>query len=100
MLSQLTPTISISASIADCRWARGSLFRKRGDELDSRAAAMADGASGGTASICNRKMPDGKFDLTVGKLSPFLNDSHEAATGRLSDNLAGFASSGVNGQGK
>ena len=26
------------------------------------------------ASICSRKMPDGKFDLTVGKLSPLLND--------------------------
>ena len=26
------------------------------------------------ASICSRKMPDGKFDLAVGKLSPLLND--------------------------
>ena len=26
------------------------------------------------ALICSRKMPDGKFDLTIGKLSPLLND--------------------------
>lgn len=52
------------------------------------------------ALICSRKMPDGKFDLTVGKLSPLLNDWQQATPWRLTDNLAGFTTSRVNGQRK
>jgi hypothetical protein len=43
-------------------------------------------------------VPDPKFDLTVGKLSPLLNDWQEAALWKLDDNLAGFATSGVERQ--
>ena len=43
-------------------------------------------------------MPNRKFDLTVGKLSPFLDDLQEAATWRLVNNLAGFAARGIKGQ--
>jgi hypothetical protein len=51
-------------------------------------------------SISSRKMPDRKFDLTVGKLSPFLNDGQEAAVRRLADNFSSFAASGVERQRK
>lgn len=52
------------------------LKRSRGTQ---RQAAIVGGSPAGRppsifASICSRKMPDGKFDLTVGKLSPLLND--------------------------
>jgi hypothetical protein len=40
-------------------------------------------------------MSDRKFDPTVGKLSPLLNNGQEAALWRLSDNFAGFAASVV-----
>jgi hypothetical protein len=43
-------------------------------------------------------MPDRKLDLAVRKLSPFLNDWHEPTLGRLVDDLAGFATSRIEGQ--
>ena len=43
-------------------------------------------------------MSDRKFDLTVGKLSPLLDDWQESALWRLADNFAGFATSGVERQ--
>jgi hypothetical protein len=43
-------------------------------------------------------MPDRKFNLTVGKLPPFLNDWREAAPRGLIDNFAGFAACSIKGQ--
>jgi hypothetical protein len=45
-------------------------------------------------------MPDRKFNLTVGKLSPVLNGWRETTSRRLIDDFAGFAASGVEGQRK
>jgi hypothetical protein len=49
-------------------------------------------------SICSSEMPDRKFNLTVGKLPPFLNDWREAAPRGLIDNFAGFAACSIKGQ--
>jgi hypothetical protein len=45
-------------------------------------------------------MPDRKFNLTVGKLSPVLNGWRETTPRRLIDDFAGFAASRVEGQRK
>ena len=45
-------------------------------------------------------MPYRKFNLTVGKLSPILDDWYETVLRKLIDNFAGFAASGVNRQPK
>jgi len=45
-------------------------------------------------------VPYRKFDLTVGKLPPLLDDWREAALWRLVDNFAGFAASCVERQRK
>jgi hypothetical protein len=37
-----------------------------------------------------------EFNLTVGKLSPILDDWYETVLRKLIDNFAGFAASGVN----
>jgi hypothetical protein len=49
-------------------------------------------------SIRGRKVPDRKFNLSVGELSPFLNGWCETALRRLVDNFAGFAPSCVERQ--
>jgi hypothetical protein len=53
-----------------------------------------------TASIRSGKMPDRKFNLTVGALAPFFDYWCETSPGRLIDNFAGFAASRVEGQRK
>jgi hypothetical protein len=45
-------------------------------------------------------LPNGKFNLTVGKSSPFPNDGRESALGRLADYLAGFATSRIKWHGQ
>src|SRR5262249_9618116 len=50
------------------------------------------------ASIRSRKIPNYKFNLTVGKLSPVLNDGQPAVLGRLVNNFANSASGSLERQ--
>jgi hypothetical protein len=47
-------------------------------------------------SVSSWQVTHSEFDLTVGKLSPILDDWYEAVLRKLIDNFAGFAASGVN----
>jgi hypothetical protein len=48
-----------------------------------------------SGSIRSRKMPDGEFNLTVGKLPPPFDDRRETVMRCAIDNLAGFAASRI-----
>jgi hypothetical protein len=51
-----------------------------------------------SASIRSREIPNYKFNLTVGKLSPVLNDGQPAVLGRLMNNFANSASGSLERQ--
>jgi hypothetical protein len=53
---------------------------------------------GPSASISRRKIPNDKFNLTVGKLSPVLNNGQPAVLGRLVNNFANSASGSLERQ--
>jgi hypothetical protein len=51
-----------------------------------------------SASISSREIPNCKFNLTVGKLSPVLNNCQLAVLGRLVNNFSNSASGGLERQ--
>jgi hypothetical protein len=60
--------------------------------------SMLTSPLGPSASISSRKIPNRKFNLTVGKLSPVLNYCQLAVLGRLVNNFSNSASGSLERQ--
>jgi hypothetical protein len=68
------------------------------EQVHAKMFGDAHIAAAAGASIRSRKIPNYKFNLTVGKLSPVLNDGQSAVLGRLVNNFANSASGSLKRQ--
>jgi hypothetical protein len=64
----------------------------------SSETSMLTSPLGPSASISSRKIPNCKFNLTVGKLSPVLDNCQLAVLGRLVNNFSNSASGSLERQ--